>query len=555
LVTAAERTLEPKRDFALAKYLLRSCQKPTNSELCMSFSVLGKIVWARRFTFLTVFALIVASSITFTLLVTPMFQSEALLMTTLDRAQRQQAQYPDTLRYQLNSQIYIINSEDVLRQAINEFGPRRLFPDQTHSVAWDALSVLPPALSATVAKVAASLRSRTPDEGRSDIDQALLKVKKRLAVTLEKDSQILSLTFRHEDPKIAEQFLGLVVRDFLQRQADLSGNAEAPAFFRQQAARYRDEYKTASDELTEFAKQHSTYSVRQEIELALSRRDDTLAALAKTRGLIAEKEAQAATFQNTLAQLRRRISLPGEITGPKQNAPGATATGNNTAGNNTAGNNTAGNNTDALTGSNKVPANESPLLLVRVFQDTAQSLVNLNSETVGLHSLEKSQVDSLSDVERKLSDLSSIAAEFGRLKDQLEQVSKVLEAHVGRAAEAQMNADWDASEKLSNVKVAQSATAPTEPVFPPKPLFIALGAVIGLVGGAAACVMLEAISARRRRRYERQQDLTGERYQDGDLPEGGEWQNADDGRFRGQWAPEPNSWAPAHEIADYRIRR
>jgi hypothetical protein len=49
----------------------------------------------------------------------------------------------------------------------------------------------------------------------------------------------------------------------------------------------------------------------------------------------------------------------------------------------------------------------------------------------------------------------------------------------GRAAEAQMNADWDASEKLSNVKVAQSATAPTEPVFPPKPLLIALGGVIG----------------------------------------------------------------------------
>jgi succinoglycan biosynthesis transport protein ExoP len=511
----------------------------------MSFSVLGKIVWEKKLTFLTVFALIVASAITFTLLVTPMFQSEALLMTTLDRAQRQQAQYPDTLRYQLNSQIYIINSEDVLRQAINEFGPQRLFPDRTHSVSWHPLSVLPPALSAAVAKIAASIRSENPDEGRSDVDRALLKVKKRLAVTLEKDSQILSLTFRHEDPKIAEQFLELVVRDFLQRQADLSGNAEAPAFFRQEAARYRDEYKKASAELSEFAKEHSTYSVSQEIELALSRRDDALAALAKTRGLIAEKEAQAATFQNTLTQLRRRISLPGEITGPKQNAQAGTGTSNNTA----------GNNTDALTGSNKVPANESPLLLVRVFQDTAQSLVNLNSETVGLHSLEKSQVDSLSDVERKLSDLSSIAAEFGRLKDQLEQVSKVLEAHVGRAAEAQMNADWDASEKLSNVKVAQSATSPTEPVFPPKPLFIALGAVIGLVGGAAACVMLEAISARRQQAYESQQDFSDERFQDGDAPESGEWQEPADGRFRDRWAPEPNSWAPAREIADYRIRR
>jgi uncharacterized protein involved in exopolysaccharide biosynthesis len=124
----------------------------------MSFSVLGKIIWERGSTFLTVFASIVAGAIIFTLLVTPMFQSEALLMTTLDRSQRQQTQYADALRYQLNSQIYIINSEDVLRQAVSEFGPQKLFPEQTHSVSWNALSVLQPALSAAITKIAGSLR-------------------------------------------------------------------------------------------------------------------------------------------------------------------------------------------------------------------------------------------------------------------------------------------------------------------------------------------------------------------------------------------------------------
>jgi hypothetical protein len=119
-----------------------------------------------------------------------------------------------------------------------------------------------------------------------------------------------------------------------------------------------------------------------------------------------------------------------------------------------------------------------------------------------------------------------------------------------------MNADWDASEKLSNVKVAQSATAPTEPVFPPKPLFIALGAVIGIVGGAAACVMLEAISERRRQAYHSRHDLSDERFQDREATEYGDWQDpAADGRFRDRRAPEPNGWAPAHEIADYRLRR
>lgn len=446
----------------------------------MSFSVISKIVWARKLTFLLVFAVITAGALLFTVLVTPLFQSEALLMTTLDRAQRTQTQFPETLRYQLNSQIYIISSEDVLRGAISEFGPQKLYPGQERAASFQALNLLPLPLAAIITRGSDFLRSKTPDENRPDIDRALLKVKKRLAVILEKDSQILKLTFRHPDPTIAEQFLSVVVRDFLRRQADLSGNAEAPAFFHQEAARYRDEYRKASAELSEFSKQHAIYSVSQETELALSRRDSTLAALAKTRGTIAEKEAQAATFQNTLTQLRRRISLPGEITGPKQNVPAVTG------------------GTDGLTDSNKVPANESPLLLVKVFQETAQSLVNLNSEIVGLKSLGKAQADTLSDVENKLGSLSTISSEYRRLNDQLNQVSKVLEAHIGRAADAQMNANWDASEKLSNVKVAQSATTPTEPVFPPKPLFIALGAVIGLVGGTAACVGMEAASARRR---------------------------------------------------------
>jgi uncharacterized protein involved in exopolysaccharide biosynthesis len=494
----------------------------------MSFNALSQIILARKLVFITVFLLITASATAFVLLVTPLYQSEALLMTTLDRAQRQQAQFPDTLRYQLNSQIYIINSEDVLRQAISEFEPQRLYPNLKQSGSWYALGVLKTILTvglSEASKIASLVHPANPDEDRSDIDRALLKVKKHLAVNLEKDSQILSLTFRHEDPKIAEQFLGLVVRDFLQRQADLSGNAEAPAFFRQEAERYREEYKRASTELNDFARKHATYSVSQEIQLALTRRDNTIAALAKTRGSIAEKEAQAATFQNTLTQLRRRISLPGEITGPKQNAP-------------------SGN--DALTDANKVPANESPLLLVRVFQDTAQSLVNLNSDIAGLRSLEKSQAEALSDVDRKLSDLSSVEAEFGRLKSELEQVSKVLEAHVARVADAQMSADWDASEKLSNVKVAQSATAPTEPVFPPKPLFVTLGVGIGLLGGGAVCAMLEAMSARRRRAK-----TLGRNWQDAPddegirekwVPEDGNWQDPTDERFRAWRA------LPAREI-------
>jgi polysaccharide biosynthesis transport protein len=79
----------------------------------------------------------------------------------------------------------------------------------------------------------------------------------------------------------------------------------------------------------------------------------------------------------------------------------------------------------------------------------------------------------------------------------VDQASAILESHVKRAAEAQMTADWSASEKLSNVKVLQAATKPVKPVFPQKPILIALGGIIALMGGAAACVALETLARRR----------------------------------------------------------
>ena len=206
--------------------------------------------------------------------------------------------------------------------------------------------------------------------------------------------------------------------------------------------------------------------------------------------------------------------MPAEITGPKYKAPA---------------------NEDALTDGNKVPANESPLLLVRVFQESAQSLVNLNSSIVGLRALETAQNASLSNIQQRLGDLSSVEAEFGRLKSEVDQAAKILEAHVGRAAEAQMNADWDASDKLSSVKVVQAATMPVRPVFPPKPLMITLGAAIGLVGGAAASAALESMRPRRRR--------------PGWVPETRDF--ASDRRN----VRLPESLVPIQEVADHRVRR
>ena len=379
-----------------------------------------------------------------------MFESEALLMISENRSH--QSRFPDALRYEINSEIHVIESDGVLRQAIESIGPQTLFPNRD----W--------ALSSTSAV------------DSSPIDLALLKVRKRLSVAVERDSKVVRLRFRHEDPKRAAQFLTLVVDASLRRHVDLGGNAAASSFFRAQAARYRDDYDGASARWNEFAGAHAIYSIAQEVQLALARRDETLDSLAKTRGSIAEKEAQAATLQNTVNQLRRRIALPGEITGPKRDLPA---------------------NSD-MTSDNKIPANKSPLLLVRVFQETAQSLVNLNAQMVGLRALEHVQEKALSNIEQRLANMSAARAEFERLKSAVDQAAEILKTHLNQSAQARVDADWDESQKLANVKVVQAATVPIRPVFPQKLLFLSLAVVAGSLGGAAVSVAWETILKRRK---------------------------------------------------------
>jgi succinoglycan biosynthesis transport protein ExoP len=429
----------------------------------MSLGTLFLIVWKRRLAFFLAFLLISAGLGAAFAYVTPMFESEALLMISEDRSH--QSRFPDALRYEINSEIYVIASDGVLRQAIESIGPQNLFPDRGQLSGADG-----PLLRLVAWFKDWALSSTSATDG-SPIDLALLKVRKRLSVAVERDSKVVQLRFRDEDPKRAGQFLTLVVDAFLRRHVDISGNAAASSFFREQAARYRDDYDRASAKWNEFAGAHAIYSIAQEVQLALARRDETIDSLAKTRGSIADKEAQAATLQNTVIQLRRRIALPGEITGPKHDLP-------------------ADSN---MASDNKIPANESPLLLVRVFQETAQSLVALNAEMVGLRALEHAQEKALSNIEQRLANLSAARAEFERLKSAVDQAAEILKTHLNQSAQAGMDADWDESQKLANVKVVQAATVPIGPVFPQKLLFLSLAAVAGSLGGAAASVASETI--------------------------------------------------------------
>ena len=126
----------------------------------MSLATLGDLIWAHKRAFFLAFLTVFGATYAFCRLVTPMYRSEALVMISQGQSRADQVQFPDVIKYHLNSQIYVIESDNVLRPAIAAIGTMALFPH---------------------------LQLGQSSDGHLDIDQAIVFAKKRLAVSAEKD--------------------------------------------------------------------------------------------------------------------------------------------------------------------------------------------------------------------------------------------------------------------------------------------------------------------------------------------------------------------------------
>ena len=164
----------------------------------MPLSTWARIIWAKRSAFFAVFGVIAVLSIAFAFLVSPVYRADGLLLVTEGRS-HQEVRYPDFLRYKINSQLFIIESEDVIRGAIAAVGVDKLYPGLSDDF---------------------DDRFEGKGQDASASEAAYIKAKKQLTIAAEKDTQVLRLSFSHDDPEIAARFLNAVIDVFLKRQAE-----------------------------------------------------------------------------------------------------------------------------------------------------------------------------------------------------------------------------------------------------------------------------------------------------------------------------------------------
>ena len=308
--------------------------------------------------------------------------------------------------------VALLESENVIKRAIEMVGVNTMRPEEAGTFI---------RLVSVITMLPELFRVDTP------LDEAYVSVKKALKVRQEGVSDIISIAFRHRDPKLAVVFTNALINVFTARYLELYRNSnDSVSFFLGQKKENRAALAKASAALQEFASANRVFKIDDQIRLLLGERSHQASDLAKTTGLIIEKEKEALTIPTQLSQMRPINRLP-QITGltlPKTNKEEPKHV------------------EDAPTAERL--ALDPPLLLVRVYQETIATLVRLQTELAGLRALELHQKNALKKFDEELGSIMSKEAQFYQLQQEVIDLKAKDEAFTRKLTELQVSQDLKA---------------------------------------------------------------------------------------------------------------
>jgi polysaccharide biosynthesis transport protein len=360
----------------------------------------------------------------------------------------------------INSLVEVLRSSEVVGRAIDKFGAERLLSNSRSRM--DDY----PEVERMIQKLGARTTAffTTFFKGRAPRDEAVLRVTKRIAVVAQPKSDLISISYQHENPQVAADFTNTLLDVFRSRIMELYDRAEADAFFSGERNKYVEAFEASSDRLSAFAIANNAYSIEEQRKLTLERRNELLAAAVKTRSGIVEKESQASATAIQVSNLAPIAKFP-QIRDLAQSVP----------------------RTKTKSARRALPQTPDttttpPLLLVRVYQEAVQSLVQLKSDVAGLEALEGHQRAELMKVDAELQKLAENEAKFVRLKLEVDQAKNDSQQYSSLASKEHLNSE--ANERgLSTIEIAQPAIPPTRPSFPNPSIILPIGALVGLLIG------------------------------------------------------------------------
>jgi uncharacterized protein involved in exopolysaccharide biosynthesis len=410
-------------------------------------------IFKHRYRILAIFLFIVISVTVISFAMSPVYEARSSLMVKFGREYVYNPAIGDTrvsTSFQsfpkeeaIRSEMQILTSDDLIKKVIESLGLEHIYPDLLKK---DSAKIAP-------------------------LEAAIIRFSKFFSVENIKKSNVIEISFQHEDPEIAAGAVNRLVELFKEKHLQVLSSPKS-SFLEKQLVIYREKLKASEDNLENFKQKYKIFSIDEQISLLLKQRMDL--------------DTSLKTAQNRIHELEQALTYPStDVPIVFKNAPYYTETERYKV------------IDDAKARLLSLQLKEQELL--GKYKEGSRMIVNVRKEIDLVRTFLVEQEENLAKAE-----MNALQAKSSTINDQMKQLDGEIEklnfrvkqyqnlqreldthernytAYVNKLEEARISEDMD-RQKMANIGVIQEAIRPPEPVKPNRVLNIALGILLGTI--------------------------------------------------------------------------
>ncbi|MGR6035996.1 MAG: GumC family protein [Candidatus Nitrosoglobus sp.] len=453
-----------------------------NSAIASSISLrdLLQVIFKRKFQILIFFFTVVGLGTLLSLIAKPQYEAEAKLLVNVGRENfytpevpindQRNAVFVPNKEEEINSEIEILKSHYLIKRMVEVLGPTHIYP---------------------------ALREADDKHGQQEIvNEAVRKIRdESLQVEKVPQSNVIKVSFRHQDPILAAKVVNTLVDLYLERHMDLHQNLESSDFYQTQAQLLREKLAQGEASLQALMKQYGISAPAKERELLLQRIGELEAKLFQTLTGEAETEKRINELRRQLAQVPRTINLYKEI---DNSLPVVSSLETKMVelkikeqellARYKEESRVIGDIREQIQTVAEKLAEQKGRLNSRsrtgvnpIYQVLLEGLSRAETKLKGLKAAEVSQATHLKEYKKRLSDLNRIEMEFNNLQQRIKIDRQNYQLYLTRFEESRISKAMNV-EKISNVSLIDPGKPPLDPISPKILLNIVLSILVGGIG-------------------------------------------------------------------------
>jgi uncharacterized protein involved in exopolysaccharide biosynthesis len=401
----------------------------------------------------------------------------------------------------INTEIAILKSNTLAEKVLEIMGPGIVYgrPAQQQS---GILGRLKKKLKIYFRKLEDLLAA--PQRAALSLETELSKFQKDLKVQNIKKSNVIEISFEHQDPKIAAIVVNKLTESYLERHLAIHKVSQSHEFFQQQAEVLKNKVQHTEDRLKALKKQHNVTSLEEQRTLLLGQESELQTDLNRTKSQVAETEKRIRQIRQQLAATPKTIPREAEvdqnpyvISSLEARLVELELKEKKLLTQYTDQSRLVSNVQDEIRMVREKLADQNQRSYERktsgvnpTYQHLSESLYDNEASINALKAKSETQKDQLAVYQSKLDDLNQIEMELNRLKQELEIDRKNYQRYLAKFEETRISAAMD-SQKISNVTLIEPARIPMKPVKPKVFLNLILAALVGVLGGMGLVFVLE----------------------------------------------------------------